>query len=206
MKYLSIDIETSGLDFEKCSITTIGIIIEDTEKQLSFSEIPKLHLALIHDGIYFEPIAAEMNSTYIMMLANIKKYGRGDNINGDLIWCTENQVVDKITNFLQENNFELSHKHLFNGYMQTYHSINVAGKNFNAFDRIFLEQLYGWKSNIEVNRRVLDPAQFYVDFKNDKELPSLSLCKKRAGLDSNVSHNAIEDAWDVIELLRKKYV
>lgn len=204
MKYLSIDIETSGLDFDKCSITTIGIIIEDTQNKLAFDEIPKLHLALMHDGLYFEPIAAEMNIEYIKTLSTIIKYGGIPDDETDLIWVSENQVVSRIMNFLKKNNFELSQRNLFNGYLQTYYSVNVAGKNFNAFDKIFLEKIYGWKSNIEINRRVLDPAILYMQL-DDNELPDLSRCKMMAGLPSAVSHNAIEDAWDVIQLLRRKY-
>ena len=30
-------------------------------------------------------------------------------------------------------------------------------------------------------------------------------CKERAGVDGIVTHNALEDAWDVVQLLRKKY-
>jgi hypothetical protein len=45
----------------------------------------------------------------------------------------------------------------------------------------------------------------FVDWKNDESLPGLSDCKKRAGLSEVVTHNALEDAWDVVELFRKKY-
>jgi hypothetical protein len=39
---------------------------------------------------------------------------------------------------------------------------------------------------------------------NDDTLPSLDVCKKRANIDGNVSHNALLDAWDVIQVLRNK--
>jgi hypothetical protein len=44
-----------------------------------------------------------------------------------------------------------------------------------------------------------------VDWKNDKSLPNLTTCKERAGVSGIVTHNALEDAWDVIEVLRKFY-
>jgi hypothetical protein len=69
----------------------------------------------------------------------------------------------------------------------------------------YTDKIPYWQQCIEINRRVLDPAQFYINWTKDIELPNLSTCKQRAGLDSNVSHNAIEDAWDVIMLLRKQY-
>ena len=207
MKYLSIDIETSGLDVEKCSITTIGIILEDTEKQLSFNDIPKLHLALIHNGIYFEPVAAEINKDYIKTLSSIIKNNGIPDDDTDLIWVTSNEVINKIKDFLKKNNFKLSSRSCSfqSDYEEFYYKINVAGKNFMSFDKLFLDKIPYWKQCIEINRRVLDPAQFYINWTKDNELPNLSTCKQRAGLDSNVSHNAIEDAWDVIMLLRKQY-
>jgi hypothetical protein len=45
----------------------------------------------------------------------------------------------------------------------------------------------------------------YVDWKADSDVPNLDKCKERAGIKGAVTHNALEDAWDVIEVLRKKY-
>ena len=44
-----------------------------------------------------------------------------------------------------------------------------------------------------------------MDWKQDTEVPNLNKCKERAGIQGLVTHNALEDAWDVIEVLRKKY-
>jgi hypothetical protein len=41
--------------------------------------------------------------------------------------------------------------------------------------------------------------------KNDDVVPSLDSCKKRASIEGEVTHNALEDAWDVVKLLRTKY-
>ena len=43
------------------------------------------------------------------------------------------------------------------------------------------------------------------DWNEDESLPSLIKCKERANIEGIVTHNALEDAWDVIELLRKHY-
>jgi len=44
MKYISIDVETTGIDREKCQILSIGAVIEDTEnikpiKDLTFFSV-----------------------------------------------------------------------------------------------------------------------------------------------------------------------
>jgi hypothetical protein len=44
-----------------------------------------------------------------------------------------------------------------------------------------------------------------MDWEIDSEVPGLELCKKRAGLEAVVSHDAREDALDVINLLRRRY-
>jgi len=83
--------------------------------------------------------------------------------------------------------------------------ITVAGKNFGTFDLRFLEKLPRWNQLIKVRQRILDPTILYTDWKNDESLPSLSKCKKRANMTEVVSHDAVEDSFDVIALLRKEY-
>ncbi len=82
---------------------------------------------------------------------------------------------------------------------------SLMKENFATFDKHFLEKLPRWKQVIRIKQRILDPAILYVDWKNDSSLPSLGECKERAKIDGIVTHNALEDAWDVIELPRKKY-
>jgi hypothetical protein len=83
--------------------------------------------------------------------------------------------------------------------------ITVAGKNFGTFDKLFLEKLPRWKQLIRTRSRLIDPSVLFVDWKNDNDLPSLNTCKERAGVSGAVSHNALEDAWDVIQVMRKFY-
>ena len=84
-------------------------------------------------------------------------------------------------------------------------TINVAGKNFGTFDKLFLEELPWWKKLIRTRSRIIDPSILFVDWSNDEAIPSLTKCKERANIEGIVTHNALEDAWDVIELLRKNY-
>jgi hypothetical protein len=70
---------------------------------------------------------------------------------------------------------------------------------------LFLQELPWWQKLIRTRQRVLDPAILCVDWVNDSSLPSLTVCKERKGVQGIVTHNALEDAWDVIEVLRKFY-
>ena len=65
MKYLSIDIETSGLDPENNQILSIGAIVEDTDNKLSFDEIPKFHVCILADQLIGSPFALQMNKELI---------------------------------------------------------------------------------------------------------------------------------------------
>jgi hypothetical protein len=83
--------------------------------------------------------------------------------------------------------------------------INVAGKNFGTFDKLFLQELPWWKKLIIPRQRILDPAILCCKFDEDNTLPSLNQCKERLGIQGEVTHNALEDAWDVIQVLRNFY-
>lgn len=198
MIIVSIDIETTGLNPEKHQILSIGIIIEDTEKKLSFEKIPKLHLAIVHKELRGGLFALNMNADLINL---INKYdisdekGKNDlSIEHDMIFTTEEEACYQILSFLGENGFDtVSIK------------FTAAGKNFATFDKLFLEKLPRWKQYFQVKQRVLDPTPYFIDWNEDEELPNLSKCKERAGFPNTVTHNAIEDAWDIVELLRKQY-
>lgn len=68
-----------------------------------------------------------------------------------------------------------------------------------------LEKLPWFKKLIKIRQRIIDPAILFCDWKNDETLPNLQECKNRGKIGGVVTHNALEDAWDVIELLRTKY-
>jgi oligoribonuclease len=226
MKYLSIDIETTGLDPENCEILSIGAILEDTEKLLSFEEIPKFHCAINRKTIKGELFATNMNKDLIEAIVNYQGAEDQDEKN-DLVQMTgmyflpEDEIVQEFYWWMFGNGaFEYDVEKMISQPVQIHPlygrvplltskmlraTITVAGKNFGAFDKLFLERLPRWKQAIKIRSRIIDPAIFYTDWKTDDAPPGLALCKERAGIRGTVTHNAIEDAWDVILLLRKIY-
>lgn len=220
MIYISCDIETSGLDPENCDILSIGAIIEDTGKKLPLEEIPKFHCGIIHHQIKGSPFALNMNMD---LINNISNYISGteetrlqlEEVSG-MQFIRKDDVVERFYWWLIDNGLaSMKPTSIITTYKgKTYPlitgnseivSISFAGKNFGTFDKKFLEMLPKWKQIIRIKQRIIDPSILYMDWKNDKELPNLSACKERAGMDNIVAHNALADAWDVIELLRKKY-
>lgn len=216
MIYVSIDIETSGLDYEKHKVLSIGAIIEDTEKKLSFEECPKFNAIVLQNEIVGSPRAITMNSEIINYMG---RYLEGnDDVRDECKKVTmyeyfkEDEVVKEFFKFLVSNdtiNIEWENDwkdgEVYIGSNTRPVTINVAGKNFGTFDKLFLQQLPWWQKLIRTRQRVLDPAILCVDWKNDKSLPSLITCKERTNVEGIVTHNALEDAWDVIQVLRKFY-
>jgi hypothetical protein len=222
MKYLSIDIETSGLDHEKNNILSVAAILEDTEKMLPWDEIPKFHVAILRHEITGSPRAIDMNSKLIEYIGRwMEPKNELDRINvsneSGMTFLQEDEVAAEFYRFLFANGFryELGPGDVVNTIDGVEYpaingktkpiTINVAGKNFGTFDKKFLERLPWWQKLIRIRQRVLDPAILFMDWKEDESLPSLDKCKNRAGIHGLVTHNALEDAWDVIELLRTKY-
>lgn len=227
MKYVSIDVETTGLDREKCQILSIGAVIEDTENIKPIKDLPRFHAAIKlkdRQGFYGEPVAIQMNSD---LIGNLVRYSqsksheeRTELINElGMNFLDEEQIVPEFYYWLYANgafvmpdNFDMDliTRHPDHGIVPHINRapkavINVAGKNFGTFDKIFLEKLPRWKHLIEVRNRILDPAILFVNWQDDRALPGLDACKKRAGLVGDVTHNALEDAMDVVEVLRTKY-
>lgn len=208
MIYVSIDIETSGLDPALHKTLSIGAIIEDTSKKLPWDEIPKFNAVIIQNEIVGSPRALTMNKKIIedigIYLEGTSEERLGLAISSQCEFYEKDDVIKEFYKFLWSNGFGEGNIPTIGSNTKPI-TINVAGKNFGTFDKLFLQQLPWWQKLIRTRQRVLDPAILFCDFKNDESLPSLNTCKERAGIYGLVTHNALEDAWDVIEVLRKFY-
>lgn len=227
MIYVSIDIETTGLDNENSQTLSIGLVVEDTNNLKPFDELPKLEVAIIRERLDGEIFALNMNRDLISDILSYKlakttedrkeierRTGRE--------YLYEEDVTKRIFHFLYDNkaldggpgldiNFERVVEVVdgktypaLTSKMKPYY-FNAAGKNFANFDNKFLERLPRWKQVLRARGRTIDPSILFVDWKNDEAIPGLSLCKERAHLDPHVTHNAIDDAMDIVKLLRTQY-
>lgn len=225
MKYISIDVETTGLEKDRHQILSIGAILEDTTKKLPFEEIPKFHAAILHNEISGSTYAINMNRKIIEAIAHYQSAEDQDKKN-DLVRMTgmqfyqEDKVVEGFFHWLCDNEMYMQDP-IMNGQMvimgdngKMYPaltskmkpvSLNVAGKNFASFDKHFLERLPRWQQVIRIRQRMIDPSVIFTDWSEDSTLPNLQTCKQRANIDGIVTHDALEDAWDVIQLLRTQY-
>jgi DNA polymerase III epsilon subunit-like protein len=226
MIYISIDTETTGLNPETCQLLSFGAIVEDTEKKLPFEEIPKFHCAILRgerDVIQGELYALNMNRDLIEKIT-MYATARDQDEKNDLVHMTrmqflrEEEVAKAFFHFLIDAGaitpeFDYTKTvEVVNGKtypmlttkMKPFH-LNVAGKNFHSGDQTYIERLPRWKQIFRIRHRHIDPSVLFVDWKNDESMPNLGVCKERAKVDGIVTHDALEDAWDVVQLLRTQY-
>lgn len=194
MKYISIDIETTGLNPLENDILEIGAYIEDTLQPLPREEMPFFHAYVWKDSYRGNPEAFAMNKDIIDTIVRLKKE------KNTKLLLTPADVAIYFRAFLFSNKGHWNYQS-FNAGAGPF---TLAGKNLAGFDLPFLNQLEGW-AQFKFYRRIIDPAILYFDSRVDEVLPDMSTCKARAGLSEHVSHHALDDAWDVISLVRYKY-
>jgi DNA polymerase III epsilon subunit-like protein len=226
MIYISIDTESTGLNPETCQLLSFGAIVEDTKKKLPFDQIPKFHCAILRgerDIIQGELFALNMNKALIGEITSYAIAKNQEEKNAliqktGMLFLKEEEVVKAFFHFLIDAGaitpeFDYSKTvEIING--KTYPALgtkikpfhlNVAGKNFHSGDQTFIERIPRWKQIFRIRHRHIDPSVLFTDWENDESIPNLGKCKERAGVDGIVTHDALEDAWDVVQLLRTQY-
>lgn len=202
MIYLSVDIETTGLDENENQIIEFGAIIEDSNNPKTYEESKKYRRVLLaRDGKYvFGSYAAKINAGLIEMISHIE--------NGKSVDFSNNPNLTQTAFFSDELMSDFKIWLLANGFKENSHGviqIVSAGKNFGGFDKRFINTLEPETYGIKFNYKSIDPTTPFIDWVNDTQPPSTDECKKRAGLTGDVKHEALADAWDIIQLLRLQY-
>lgn len=192
MKLLSIDIETTGLDPASCSVLEVGAVLFDPQPALA--EDGKINEAgrkpatferlIAHSRIQGEPYALNMNSELLLECAGIKK--------SHIELIQANRVGPQLREWLRRNGVD------------EFNKVTIVGKNYDAFDKQFLERLTGWRLAINplVERRTLDVGSLY--FKpSDGKVVSLDACLETIGCSGLVTHRALDDALAVMTAITR---
>ena len=194
MKYISLDIETLGLNPEDCDVIEIGAIVEDTANYRPRAELPTFHCYVNKENYRGNIFALAMNAHILKKILELRKPDvdgifRG---NKEAFLLSPESIAEVFLKFMKNNNY-LDTKPV------------IAGKNVAGFDLPFLNVcIPDWKY-IKFHHRVIDPGMLYFNSHTDNVPPDLKECKKRAGLPELVTHEALDDAWDVIQLVRVAY-
>ena len=202
MKYISIDIETTGLDPEYCQVIEVGAIIDDLSKNEDMYRLPMFQTYIMHDKIVGEPYALSMHSAIFKRMSKAK----------DMVLMTPSyDPIDKCVwmdndgySYVYKDNFWIYFLHWLQQNDMINDRINVAGKNFGSFDKQFLNKLPNWGSiGSRLRHRFLDPGMLYLQ-NGDVCIPDTKTCMERAGIPGDVEHTALGDAEVVIKLIRHK--
>jgi hypothetical protein len=184
--YVSIDIETTGIG-DNAQILQISAVYDDLKSPIS--ELKTIDLPIKHEVLtHCEPYAMGMNAELLkkMMDKNFKTYRPYD-------------AMVELISFL-ESCQELNEK-------GNRRKVVLAGKNVASFDipklRSFLStrgSLVDTFNNL-IHYKTLDVGSLYFDvFKENVSLTEINKLTNRA----EVSHNALDDAFDVVHAVRHK--
>lgn len=176
MRYVAIDIETTGLNPENCQTLEIGAVFDDSVTPLL--DLPQFNRAIKHDILVGEAYALAMHAH------RLNKFNKRGVLMSDVM-----------------NQF---HAWLYNvkAWDET-GKIVIAGKNFAKFDLRFLERLPYW-SLIKYHHRIIDVGSLYMNAEDDVP-PSLNECMQRAGVKGQVQPTAVEDCMNVVFCIRAKF-
>lgn len=192
MKYLSIDIETTGIGRPKCDIIEFGAIFDDLRNQRPIASLPRFHCYFLPpEGETYcgEPYALSMHPLIFRRIADREK---------PYDYVSPRKFGFRFKQFLLSCGYILEKDSI---------TINAAGKNFAAFDLQFLDEKTDLSKHVGIRHRIIDPSILYIK-KDDEALPGTKECKERRKLltgdtaTAEVSHTAIDDAIDVINLVR----
>jgi hypothetical protein len=193
VRYLSVDIESTGLDHTWCQMIEFGCVYDDLRDRLPTAKLPRFHCYVAHDRIVGEPYALAMNWKIIDRIARREK---------GYTYLPPDQFHRAFCEWLVGVGYSVGPT---NGEIE----VNVAGKNFSGFDKNFISPYLGRQTypftSVRFRHRVLDVAPLYFDPSTDDVLPDLKTCLARAGITKEVAHTAIEDAMDVVQLVRYAY-
>ncbi len=192
MKYISIDIETSGLDPDNCQIIEFGAVIDDMETPLE--KCPTFRYRVKANHYRGEPYALAMHKEFFEEIGKVDGYaytGPNDLVGGE---CG---LPSYFARWLQSHGVRPK-------------DFTAAGKNFAEFDAQFIRKLpafHNWES-FKWRHAILDPGPLYV-LSTDVKVPDMAECVERAGgLDlydiPGKPHSAVYDATVVCALLRER--
>jgi oligoribonuclease (3'-5' exoribonuclease) len=188
MKYISIDIETTGPEPKYDQILQIAAVVEDTDNPwVPVTKLPTWECLIRYDRYHGNGTALGMNIEIIRALSETQRFHSPIRLRGRDI-----QV------FEDNHNARLELKKFLLGNSENDRAI-VAGKNAAGFDLQFLGPVI---RNV-CYHRVIDPGSVALgshpnDWWNGPPPSQAQLVPDHA-----VSHDALDDALDVIVILRR---
>lgn len=181
MRYVSIDIETTGLDPDKHCVIELAAVIEDTDDEIPIESLPTFQMFVHHETLVCDPDTVLLHGDLWKIMKESETY-------------SPSLVLIEFRQWLMDNDFPQDGQGKI-------HFI-AAGKNFGVFDWQFLRRLPS-SDDIKPSHRALDPTMLFIR-KTDSRPPDLLKCARRAGLGIEaIKHRALDDAKLVVQCIRR---
>lgn len=205
--YISMDIETTGLDRERAQILEIAAVFDDLESPLD--KLPTFQAKIHYDHLdYAEFYALKMNKELINELS--RSPSQQENV------MTFQGAMSRFMEFVGHAIKKLVDYESIQLRKYPDEMIHVAGKNVSSFDiPITQNQIKAqFENKVEAQElledmkkvlhfRYIDVGSLYmVEFNG--YIPTLSAINQLIGREK-VSHKALDDAFDVICAIRHKF-
>jgi hypothetical protein len=176
MKYVSIDIETTGLDPDTCQVLEFGAVLEDWQRPVA--QLPTFRRVIHHKQIVGTPFALALNAGLLRQMET-----------ASLVRCAPESLGREFHVWLLQHDVDPNR-------------VQAAGKNFASFDLQFLKKVPFFNESVKFNHRIIDPGNLFWRPFEDEGLPGSAICMERAGIDGKVAHTAVEDAIAVVKMIR----
>jgi DNA polymerase III epsilon subunit-like protein len=195
MKYVSIDIETSGLDPSVHSILEFAAVAADTERPGERETFLALIVPDDMEKIVVGPFTALLHVRLWKALEAFKKRGQSTGIN---IFDDKSRsgclYVSELGRAFRKWVIDCF------GDTGAAPKITAAGKNVATFDLPFLKAHTNIHKEVVIRHRTLDvTSHFYIP--GDECLPDMNNCLLRAGINKQTDHTALGDALNVCDLV-----
>lgn len=199
MRFMAIDIETTGLDPEQDQVLEFAAVYSNGD---AFDSLQRFRAVFLHERISGHPVALSMNAE---LISEIKNYLTEPSSKNGIVFpevaplpytvvCRPEEFAKYYVGWLEDR------CGIFPKDRLSRQRILYGGKNVAGFDLLFLDKLHGFKE-IKRYHRVLDPAIYFIDPRIDSVPPDLAECQKRGFLPEVQGHRAMNDAESIVELM-----
>ncbi len=201
MKYVSLDLESTGRNRYAHQIIEFGVVIDDLKNPRPVDQLPALTGYVNHKG-RDDGLVWEMGAL-LMFQDRLEEYNKAEKVEAEDLAA---RILGFITPFFIPNYAKVTQSPEFNLQAeQAKLQITFAGKQFASFDKGFLYMLDNSDALINtMHYRSLDPGSMYAR-PDDDVIPSTAECMKRAKIGGAVMHRALDDARNVVKLIRAKH-
>jgi len=179
MRYIVIDIETTGLDPDKNQILEVAAIIAEWGSK---TPVAALRCVFVDEIEY--TIGRYCMKMHRALFDEIESWRAG---------AEPNHRGSGSTQYIPTSEFDA----VFRAFLAEHgvDKVIVAGKSV-TFDLSFLTLITG----VRFSKRILDPTIFFIR-PEDTAPPDLATCCSRAGIEWSNRHTALSDAMAVLELI-----